>query len=484
MGLFVALLVIAGCGSPESSSGQEQIDATPTVATDSELAQSGQESVLGDGSAETDEDRTGSTTVESGGESSTASTLIANIEPETTTIVGAEVLAQENFSRFSGKRVGVIVNHASQIRTELLGGERQEAETIHLVDALAAAEGVELVAIFGPEHGFRGTGAAGEAIVDETDASTGVEVFSLYGDTKAPSDAMLTDLDVLVYDLQDVGARYYTYISTMGLAMAAAARNDVAFVVADRPNPQPLARPSGVLRSADQESFVSQYPVPTLYDLTAGELSLAIKGEAWLDGLDRLALDVVEMKQWNRAEPWGNPNRPWVPPSPGLPTIVSALTYPALVGLEATTLSFGQGTSNPFGQLGAPWLRAEELAAAMEAHALPGLEVSVTRFEPEPTISAPEPRFEGQTVPGLRLDVSDPSRFDAVAAGMYLVHEIVRLHPGQEVIDRPAMFDLLAGSATVRQHLLSGKDPGDLVEGWSQPLEAFDRAMESYRLYD
>ena len=245
---------------------------------------------------------------------------------------GADALVDSDFARLDGQRVGLIVNH-----TALASGE-------HLIDLIDAAPNVELVAIFAPEHDIRGTAGAGELFGDRVDPRTGVQIFSLYTDTRQPSPAMLADVDVLVYDLQDVGARFYTYISTMGLAMQSAARAGIPFVVLDRPNPGGGGSSAGFVLEPDQISFIGQFPIPASYGLTAGELATAIKGEAWLPGLDGLALDVVAMQGWERQMRWPATEQPWVPPSPGLPTFESALAYPGTVLFEATPISYGGGT--------------------------------------------------------------------------------------------------------------------------------------------
>ncbi|MGB5758135.1 MAG: DUF1343 domain-containing protein, partial [Acidimicrobiales bacterium] len=270
----------------------------------------------------------------------------------------------------SGKRVGLIASRASVV------GDRT------VIDLLAQSDSVDLVSVFAAEHGIRADVDAGATIDDGVDPATGLAVHSLYGATRSPTAEMLADIDVLVFDLQDVGARFYTYTATMGLAMQAAARAGIPFVVMDRPNPIGGTSLGGAVRDDDHRSFVGQYPIPAVHGMTAAELALAIRGEGWLDGLEGLDLRVVAMSGWARDDLWADTGLAWVPPSPGLPTALTALVYPATVLFEATTLSFGRGTDHPFSQVGAPWLDGEDLARALNDRNLPGIRFRAVTFTP------------------------------------------------------------------------------------------------------
>lgn len=352
----------------------------------------------------------------------------------------------------------------------------------HIVNVLDAAPEVDLVVVFSPEHGFRSDRPSGEGVTDEVDPATGLPVYSLYGQTFRPTSDMLAELDVLIYDLQDVGTRYFTFISTMGLAMQAAAEAGIEFVVLDRPNPQGGDVVSGPVASGRDQSMISLYPIPSLYGMTAGELAGAIVGERWLDGLDGLDLTVIPMRGWKRSLRWDDTELAWRPPSPGLPATQAALTYPGLVMLEATTVSYGQGTDRPFGQFGAPWLDADELARELNARALDGVEFTATSFSPAPTPTAPEPLFVGETVPGVRVEVTGPD-FDASTVGVHLLSALMERRPG-ELIDRRSMFDLLAGHDSLRADLRAGVPPDVIVESWQSDLEAFQTIRGRYLLYD
>ena len=238
------------------------------------------------------------------------------------------------------KTVGLVVNH-----TALVGDE-------HLINLVHAAPNVRVGAIFGPEHGLRGKAEDGEAVSDGKDLLTGAPVYSLYGATRKPTSTMLAGLDVLIFDIQDVGARFYTFISTMGLSMQAAAEAGIPFIVLDRPNPLSGAYVSGFVLESEQESFVGQYAIPIAHGLTVGELAMMIQGEGLMPSLESLALEVVSMEGWDRSMQWPDTGRPWVATSPNIPRFDNALVYPGTCFFEATSASEGRGTLTPFLQVG------------------------------------------------------------------------------------------------------------------------------------
>ena len=355
----------------------------------------------------------------------------------------------------------------------------------NVVDALHAAPAVELVALFAPEHGIRADLGAGVDVADGRDPVTGLPVHSLFGATRKPTPEMLAGIDLLAFDLQDVGVRFYTYTSTMGLAMQAAAEADIPFVVLDRPNPLGRVLVSGPVRDDSQVSFVSPYPIPAVHGMTAGELARAVIGEGWLDGLDDLDLQVVEVDGWDPGSDWTATGLDWVPPSPGLPSVEVTRLYPGTVLFEATTVSYGQGTALPFGQIGAPWMDGPALADALNRNPPPGMRFESVRFAPQATPAAPAPRHLGQEVPGVRPVVVDPAVFDPFATGVHLMHHVLAqgAASGVEIIDRPDFFDLLAGTDRLRLELEAGVDPRRIVAGWRSELERFEAVRERWRLY-
>ena len=389
-------------------------------------------------------------------ESTTTTTTTSTTQAPSTTVppisvqTGAQVLADSNFAQLSGSKVGLIAHQNSVVEVD--------GAQVHLSDALVATDAVDLVALFGPEHGVRGTADAGELIDDEIDPDTGLPVFSLFGNTRQPTREMLEGIDVLVYDLQDVGTRYYTYISTMGLAMQAAADAGISFVVLDRPNPLGGEIGGGVL-DPDRTSFVGQYPIPDRYGLTAGELALQIVEQGWLSGLDGLDLEVVTLDGWTRDQLWSDTGLEWIAPSPALDTVESALVYPATIWFEATAMSYGRGTEDPFRVLGAPWLDAEAAATELRSRSLQGVSFETTEIMPTmlPGVTV-APAFLGQTIPAVRIRVDDPNAIDSTGLGVHLldVMSAQASDAGTAFLNRPAWLNQLSGNTVLRTAIESG----------------------------
>jgi len=389
--------------------------------------------------------------------------------------VGAARAAGEGFTLLRGRRVGLITNTASQIDGQ------------PLVEVLAHSAEVDLVVVFSPEHGVDGGRPAGVAVDDSADTGGGFVVRSLYGVNRAPTPASLSEVDVLVFDLQDVGVRAYTYLSTMGLAMEAAAKADIPFVVFDRPNPLGGRYLGGFTRRSGFESFISQYPVPAAHGLTAGELAQAIQGEGWLPGLEQLDLQVVTMTGWQRADTWSATGLDWLPPSPSLPTVEAAAVYPATVLFEATTMSLGRGTAEPFTLLGSPWVDGVEVAAELNQRQLPGVRFEPAEFTPVASPSVPSPTYEGERLTGIRIVVTDEARVEAVELGVHLL-EVFWRHGGTRgvgpLIDRGATLDLLAGGGELRAGIEAGVSASAIIDQWQAEIEAFDTLRRPYLLYD
>jgi uncharacterized protein YbbC (DUF1343 family) len=390
---------------------------------------------------------------------------------------GAEVLAGKEFESLSGQRVGVIANHTARV------------DTAHLVDRLAAAPNVEVGAIFAPEHGFRGTAGAGEAVEDGRDARTGAPVYSLYDDTRRPTPDELKNLDVLVFDVQDVGARFYTYVTTMGLAMQAAAEAGLRFVVLDRPNPLGGTYTSGFVLEPAHSSFVGRYPIPVAYGLTIGELARYIQDEGLLPGVDTLDLSVVPVEGWTRDMQWPDTGREWTPPSPNLPTWETAFLYPGLCFFEGVRVSEGRGTERPFRQIGAPWSpkAAQRVVDTLRAYDLSGIEVDTASFTPRSMpASAPAPRFEGQRVYGFELDVTDRRAVDPLAVGIHALHAMYRqaqVRGDTNFVSRPEHLTRLAGTERLLRLLRAGASPDSIVASWNGDVEAFRKQRSSALIY-
>jgi uncharacterized protein YbbC (DUF1343 family) len=387
---------------------------------------------------------------------------------------GLDVWAAQDFRALRGKRVGAIVNPTSV-----------DARFHHLADLLARAPDVALRALFGPEHGVRGEVQYMEAVGQAVDARTGVPVHSLYGarvESLTPRPEWLSGLDVVVFDVQDVGARYYTYLGTMALCMEACAKAGVAFVVLDRPNPLGGLQVEGNHVRPGFRSFVGLYDVPARHGMTAGELARLLEAEArW--GTE---LTVVPCQGYQRSMRWADTGLHFISPSPNMPTPDTALVYPGLCLLEGTNLSEGRGTCRPFEQFGAPWLDAEALVQALAALGLPGLAVRPVRFIP--TFD----KHRGVNCAGAFLHVVDKEAFRPVRTGLAVVAAARAVAPREfawrkdayEFVSDRSAFDLLCGTDAVRLALESGAPFVEVARLLDDASEAFHERRRPYLLYD
>lgn len=407
---------------------------------------------------------------------SMATTTTTEAPPAVTT--GARALVQREFAELAGLRVGLIANPTSVVGDD------------HLIDLLHDAEVVELGAIFAPEHGLRGVGGAGELLDDSVDLGTGVTVFSLYGDTFRATPEMLEGLDALVYDLQDVGGRFFTYIATMGFAMEAAAEAGIPFVVLDRPVVHGAGPPSGFVLEEEQRSFVGPFLIPAAYSMTAGELASMVLAEGEVDapGLD---LRVVRLDGWERDMSWVETGLRWRSPSPGLPSHEAAVVYPGTVFLEATTVSYGGGTDHPFAIAAAPWLDGESLAVELNGRTLPGVEFVAVEVTPRPIPGRTrEPRLLDEDLRGVRIVIADLATIRPVEVGIHLLDAILRQAEAlgdeleEPVIDRPEFLDLLAGTTRLRTALEAGVPAAEIVASWEAELAGFEARRAPFLLYD
>ena len=390
---------------------------------------------------------------------------------------GAEVLAADEFSGLAGKTVGLIVNHTARV------------DTAHLIDRVDRSPSVKLGALFGPEHGLRGTAGAGETVADGRDEKTGVPVYSLYGDTRRPTPDEMEELDALVFDVQDVGARFYTYITTMGLAMQAAAEADLEFVVLDRPNPLGGTYVSGFTMAPAHQSFVGRYPIPIAHGMTVGELARMIKGEAMLPGLDDLELTVVEMTGWARPMQWPDTGRDWVAPSPNLPTWETALVYPGMGFFEGVRVNEGRGTDRPFLQIGLPWSRAaaQSVVDTLRSRSLTGVAFDTTTVTPTSRPqAAPSPRFEGRSLHGFALQVTSGADVSPVELGVHALHATYHVAQAQgdtAFVSRPTHLTRLAGTKRLATLLREGVSADSIIDTWREEVAAFRDRRAPYLLY-
>jgi len=377
---------------------------------------------------------------------------------------GAQVLLEHRLSLLSGKRVGLITNHTGR----LASGEL-------LLDALVRS-GITVTALFGPEHGIRGTSGAGETVADSLDRATGIPVYSLYGRIRKPVPAMLERVDVLVYDMQDVGARFYTYLSTLGLCMEAAAEKGIPFVVLDRPDPLGGDLVDGPVLPDSLRSFVGAFPIPVVYGLTAGELASMANGEGWLARGERAELTVVRMEGWTRSMRWEQTGLPWVPPSPNIRRPGTQFIYPATCYLEATNISEGRGTGEPFHIIGAPFLRVGELSRLIRGSHHDDIAVVDTVFTPG------ESKYRGVTCTGVHLEVVSEDSIRPVAAGLGILSALVRSCGDSLSVNRRGLARLL-GDPDAIDLLRQGKRVGEIARRWEAPLRAFREKSAVYFAY-
>jgi len=385
---------------------------------------------------------------------------------------GIEVLKSQNFRYLEGKRVGLITNPT--------GVDNELRSTI---DILHEAPNVNLVALYGPEHGVRGDVHAGDHVSDQRDPATGLPVYSLYGKTRKATPEMLKDVDVLVYDIQDIGCRSFTYISTLGLAMEAAAENGKELIVLDRPNPLGGLKVEGNLTEDDCISFVSQFKIPYVYGLTCGELALMLNGERMLTGGVQCNLTVIKMKGWKRRMDYTATGLQWIPSSPHIPHPHSAFFYPVsgILG-ELGYMSIGVGYTIPFQMFAAPWAEADKLADALNALHVPGVIFRPIYLKPFYSVG------QGQQLQGVQVHITDYARAPLSPLQFLVMQEVARLWPDRTVFDhadkgRFAMFDKVCGSRQIRERFTKTNRWEDIRPYWEKDVESFRRLSKKYYLY-
>ena len=390
-----------------------------------------------------------------------ASAAVAREHSTTGFRTGIEVLLHDRLDLIRGKRVGLITNPTGVDR-----------ELVSDVDLLAHTPGVHLVALFGPEHGIRGAHQAGASVGSDRDPVTGSPVYSLYGKTRQPTPAMLKGVDVLVFDIQAVGARFYTYLYTMADAMKAAAAAHIPIVVLDRPNPIGGTKVQGPVLDPKFASFVGEYPIPLRYGMTIGELAELFNGEFHI-GAD---LTVVKMRGWKRSMYYDDTPLQFVMPSPNMPTETTVLVYPGMGLVEGTNVSEGRGTTRPFELIGAPWIDAEQLSRALNGKHLDGVRFRPVHFTP--TFS----KYEGKSCNGIEVHVMDRDTFNPVVVGLTVIATIHDLYPHQFAFNA-SDFDRLVGNDWIRKGIETGVSVPEMQRRWQAGLSQFEKVRQKYLLY-
>jgi uncharacterized protein YbbC (DUF1343 family) len=386
---------------------------------------------------------------------------------------GAQILHESSYEILSGKKVGLITNQTGQINGS------------HLIDSMNASGKVFLQSIFAPEHGLRGDAEDGKAISSGVDPKTGIKIHSLYGNTKKPTKDMLRNLDALVFDIQDVGARFYTFISTMGLAMQAAAEAGIPFYVLDRPNPLGGEYVSGFVMQPAHFSFTGRYPIPVAHGMTTGELAKMIVGEQFLPGLGKTELHIVRMEGWKRSMQWPDTGLPWIPTSPNIPSFETALAYAGTGLLEPTSASEGRGTQEPFMLAGMPEASASVMISEISRQAPPGAAIHLENFIPVtiPGVSS-SPKYRNRQVSGMRLEITDRCRFQPVETGiaiMSAVYKSISIKERKGFFSRG--FAQMSGSEQLKDSIIEGKSSADIASLWKDEISRFITRRKAYLLY-
>ena len=382
---------------------------------------------------------------------------------------GLEVLVRDGFKELAGKHVGLITNPT--------GVDRQYRANI---DLLMKAKGVKLMALFGPEHGVRGSAGAGETVADSRDEATGLPEYSLYGKVRKPTAAMLKGIDALVFDIQDIGSRSYTYITTLGAAMESAADAKIPFYVLDRPNPLGGERVEGNLTEPKFKSGVSPYPIPYVHGLTVGELALMINGEGWIGANRKCDVRVVKMDGWTRSTLFQQTGLPWVSTSPHVPHAETSYFYAAtgIVG-ELDALSIGVGMPVPFELAGAPGLSPNAFAKELTGRHLPGVIFRPCNFVPYYAL------FKGQSCGGVQIHITDYAKAPLTRLNFELMDAARKLKPGVEFFPNgdPKLFDKVCGTDKVRKAFMAGKSSAEIWNAWNAESAGFRVKRGKYLLY-
>ena len=383
---------------------------------------------------------------------------------------GLENLIANYNHKIAYKNIGIVTNHT---------GVNTEGTPIW--ELLGELPNVVVAAVFSPEHGLFGEAAAGEKVNYTESGKELPPLYSLYGPTRKPTKEMLKGIDLLLYDIQDIGARFYTYISTMGLIMESAAESGIPCLILDRPNPLTGKLITGPILDLEVSSFVGLYPIPSVYGLTPGELALMISDQSWIEAVPNI--EVVTLTGWSRNMWYDQTGLPWVPPSPNIPNLETAIVYPGTVLIEATNVSEGRGTDHPFRWIGAPWIDSNELSDAMNIIGLPGVTFSPIEFTPHSIPgAAPNPKNNTQTCNGVEIILTNRDIFSPVIVGIQLLQTISLLYP-QKLEIKEAGLNRLFGSDRLSKSLGNSDAVNQLTVEIKKESGQFRESAKKYYLY-
>ncbi len=384
---------------------------------------------------------------------------------------GADLLFEKHIGLVEGKRLALVTNHSAV----LSNGK-------HLADALVENLKTKLVVLFGPEHGIRGQAPAGKSVRDSIDPKSGIPVYSLYGRINKPTAEMLRNVDVLIFDIQDIGARFYTYESTLSLAMEAAAENRIPFIVLDRPNPITGTRFDGFVLVDSLRSFVGMHRIPVAHGMTMGELATMINQEGWLKNGVRANLNVVRAEGWKREMWYDETKLKWIGPSPNMPSLQTAIVYPGTCLFEGTNLSEGRGTEKPFEYIGAPFVNGKQWADELNSLRLPGITFEPIVFVPQEIQNVvATPKHKGVRCEGVFLHVWDRNTYEPLKSAVHMLSSAKKLFPMFQW--RTSSIDRLAGTPKLRTSIDAGMTPENIVESWKEELERFKVLRNRYLIY-
>jgi len=385
-------------------------------------------------------------------------------------LFGADILIKENLDLLKNKNVGLIINQTSLLKNGT-----------PLLDSLMKI-GINVKAIFAPEHGFRGQNAAGELLEDLIDDDTGIKVYSLYGTEKKPMTVMLKDVDLLIFDIQDIGSRFYTYISTLYYIIEASAENNIPLIVLDRPNPLGGLNVEGPVLNKNFKSFIGIAEIPVLHGMTIGELANLFNDDV-KKSINGAELTVVKMSGWKRNFDWEDINYNWVSTSPNIPDFETALIYPGTCLLEGTNISEGRGTESPFKIIGAPFINSDDLISALNNYELHGVLISDVSFIPgDIPGKTTDPKFENEQCNGIKIQITDKEKFKPVEFGIKLICSLNKLYPNDFQF-RKDHFDKLIGSNYIREMISDGIHPDSIINSWQKKLDQFKEKRKTYLLY-
>ncbi len=385
-------------------------------------------------------------------------------------LFGSDVLVKENLHLLDGEKVGIVSNTSSVL-----------IDGTHLIDTLLSL-GIDVTALYSLEHGFGLDFADGVLIKSSEDKIKSIPVHSLYGIAKKPTGEMLVDVDIILFDVQDVGARFYTYISSMFYILQAAAENNIKMIILDRPNPLGGKRVEGHVLNEDYKSFFGISPIPILHGMTIGELAMLFISENYISSTSP-NIEIIKMKGWERKNCWDDLNLKWLPTSPNIPTFETALVYPGTCLIEGTNISEGRGTENPFLTIGAPFINPDNLISALNTNESTGIILSPKEFIPiEIEGKAVNPKFEGEKCYGINIEVTDKTKFSAIDFGLNLVYTLHKLYPDKFEF-RENHFDLLAGTDELRLAIEKGESQNHMKNLCQEELNNFKKIRNKYLIY-